>query len=81
VGEICITRNFAYSCWLLRDFSDWCEDIAPNIIIIIIIIITPFFITLFSQERKYCVITELTLFPSLFLSEVYEIINIEEDIY
>jgi hypothetical protein len=35
--EHCITRTFTYSCWLLRDVSDQCEDIGPNIIIIIII--------------------------------------------
>jgi len=22
LNAVCITRNFAYACWLLRDFSD-----------------------------------------------------------
>ena len=26
-NAVCIARNFAYACWLLRDFSDYCEDI------------------------------------------------------
>jgi hypothetical protein len=26
VNAVCTTRNFAYACWLLRDFSDQCED-------------------------------------------------------
>ena len=34
----CITRTFAYACWLFRDFGDQSKDIAPNVIIIIIII-------------------------------------------
>jgi hypothetical protein len=37
VNAVCITRTFAFACWLLRDFRDQCEDIAPNQIIIIII--------------------------------------------
>jgi hypothetical protein len=24
---VCITRNFEYAFWLLRDFSEQCEDI------------------------------------------------------
>jgi hypothetical protein len=27
VNAVCIMPNFAYACWLLRDFSDQCEDI------------------------------------------------------
>ena len=26
-NAVCITRTFVYSCWLLRNFSDQCEDI------------------------------------------------------
>jgi hypothetical protein len=25
VNSVCITRTFAYMCWLLHDFSDECE--------------------------------------------------------
>jgi len=39
VYAVCTTRNFAGACWLLRDCSDQCGQIAPYIIIIIIIII------------------------------------------
>jgi stage V sporulation protein SpoVS len=28
VNAVCITRTFASSCWLLRDFSDLFEDIS-----------------------------------------------------
>jgi hypothetical protein len=28
VTAVCITRTFAHACWLLRDFSDQCEDIS-----------------------------------------------------
>jgi len=26
LNAVCITRTFAYACWLLRHFSDRCED-------------------------------------------------------
>ena len=38
VNPACITRNFTYACWLLRDFSDKFEDVrfddGPNIFLI-----------------------------------------------
>jgi len=27
VNAVCIKRNFAHACWLLGDFSYFCEDI------------------------------------------------------
>jgi len=29
VSALCITRTFAYACWLIRDFSDQSESTAP----------------------------------------------------
>jgi hypothetical protein len=29
VPAVRVTRTVAYECWLLNDFSDQCEDMAP----------------------------------------------------
>ena len=67
---VCITQTLRYACacWTLLDFSDHCENMAPNLLMIIVIIVTMIIISLLyfvkrrvSQERSCRGITALTV--------------------
>jgi hypothetical protein len=58
----------AFACWLLRDFSDQCEDIAPEpIIIVLLLLLRDFLQHEVQQERKYRVVSERTVWAFVYL--------------
>jgi hypothetical protein len=63
VKAVCVMRNFAYACWLLRDFSYQYQDIryddGPNSDLSL------FLLGDFSQGI-YCVIADLAVFVLMY---------------
>lgn len=66
VSAVCTTRNFAYACWLLHDFSNQCRGIilddGPNVSQSDRICTTRFYVTRgLTKKGNYRFISELTV--------------------
>ena len=65
VNAVCVTHTSSYSCWLLDDFSDWCEDISmddgPDFFWFDPASITRFSVTRGLTERDCLVVAELSV--------------------
>ena len=64
-NAVCITRNSAYACWLLHDFSDQCEDTGldnrQKIYNLTRLLLCDLLQRDVSQESNYRVIAELSV--------------------
>ena len=63
VNTVCIMQIFAYTCWLLCDFIDLCQDIrldGGQIVSILTLFLWCDFLHEVSQERNFHITAELS---------------------